>query len=312
MVILLGGVVKAVDVTTLSDYKKCLKLSNQILTFGGLPYTPTEYIKGDGNQYIDTEYYVSPDTKIELDIKFEGTYRGLITGGSNNILSARTSSDAFQINFGGSATESTRIFNWTYRPYQYGGSQDVWLLDVTESIVKNRNTFSRYNNKVTYSTKSSVTQYRSSTSTKSLYLLGNNSDGEEHLPFKAYPYTYLYGVKFYENGSLTKDMIPVIDKDNIPCMFDRMEKKYYYSIGSQPFIAGPIPEEYKFTRLEYIESTGTQYIDLGIKDTGKLNIEIKATNTNFANSGALFGYYSGGSGTSAGILDFNCFHSGDR
>ena len=36
------------------------------------------------------------------------------------------------------------------------------------------------------------------------------------------------------------DLIPVLDKDGIPCMYDLVEHKFYYNAGTGDFIAGPI------------------------------------------------------------------------
>ena len=50
----------------------------------------------------------------------------------------------------------------------------------------------------------------------------------------------IYNYKFYFNDTLIRDFIPVLDKDGVPCMYDKVEKKFYYNAGTGDFIAGPV------------------------------------------------------------------------
>ena len=50
----------------------------------------------------------------------------------------------------------------------------------------------------------------------------------------------LYYFKIYDNDVLVRDFIPVIDNNEIPCMFDKVESKFYYNQGTGQFIAGPV------------------------------------------------------------------------
>ena len=52
-------------------------------------------------------------------------------------------------------------------------------------------------------------------------------------------YLRIYYFKLYNNGTLVRDMIPVLDPNGIPCMFDKVEYKFYYNQGTEGFIAGP-------------------------------------------------------------------------
>ena len=49
-----------------------------------------------------------------------------------------------------------------------------------------------------------------------------------------------YYLKLYDNDILVRDMIPVLDKDGVPCMYDKVENKFYYNAGTGDFIAGPV------------------------------------------------------------------------
>ena len=48
-----------------------------------------------------------------------------------------------------------------------------------------------------------------------------------------------YYFQIYDNDTLVRDFIPVLDPDGIPCMYDKVERKFYYNAGTGQFIAGP-------------------------------------------------------------------------
>ena len=53
----------------------------------------------------------------------------------------------------------------------------------------------------------------------------------------------IYYFQIYDNDTLVHDFIPVLDKENVPCMYDLVEHKFYYNAGTGNFIAGPIVGE---------------------------------------------------------------------
>ena len=50
----------------------------------------------------------------------------------------------------------------------------------------------------------------------------------------------IYSCKIYDDGVLVLDMIPVRDTSNIPCMYDKVQGRFYYNGGTGEFIAGPV------------------------------------------------------------------------
>ena len=72
------------------------------------------------------------------------------------------------------------------------------------------------------------------------YLFGINFDNT----FAGSSKIKLYKFEVYDSDNiLIHNMIPVLDKDGIPCMFDKVEQKFYYNAGTGDFIAGPIISE---------------------------------------------------------------------
>ena len=53
----------------------------------------------------------------------------------------------------------------------------------------------------------------------------------------------LYSAQIYDHNILVRDFIPVIDGNDVPCLYDRVEKKFYYNTRNGQFVAGPVLSE---------------------------------------------------------------------
>ena len=63
-------------------------------------------------------------------------------------------------------------------------------------------------------------------------------------------------------GTVLRRFIPVVDENGKPAMFDEINEKLYYNLGTgADFTAGPQITEEPWYFVEYLESTGTQWID---------------------------------------------------
>ena len=50
----------------------------------------------------------------------------------------------------------------------------------------------------------------------------------------------IYNISFRTaNNILVRDFIPVLDKDGVPCMYDKVTVQFFYNQGTGQFIAGP-------------------------------------------------------------------------
>ena len=104
--------------------------------------------------------------------------------------------------------------------------------------------------------------------------------------------------KIYDNDTLIRDFVPCYRKsDNEAGMYDLVNNVFYTNAGTGTFLRGGVaqntardlniePEMVKtnpnplrlpadYQEVEYIESTGTQYIDTGVNGTAKGTYEIK-------------------------------------
>ena len=65
-----------------------------------------------------------------------------------------------------------------------------------------------------------------------------NTLGLAHMLGNGYLYGKIYYLKFWSDGNLVRDYIPVVDKDGIPCLLDKVESKCYYSFSGNEFLYG--------------------------------------------------------------------------
>lgn len=48
----------------------------------------------------------------------------------------------------------------------------------------------------------------------------------------------IYNCKIWDSDSLIRDYIPVLDKSGAPCLYDKVEEKFYYNQGEGEFLYG--------------------------------------------------------------------------
>ena len=187
-------------------------------------FTPIEYLQSTGTQYIDTRYYPNQDTDMELNVRYESGVSSIPETGEINGNKA----DAYAYYF---TYNQLGWYQWTGYSYQYESGhvykheithEDglIWLKINNEKIVSiNPSSFP-----VVW------------TSPRTIYIYGINRGGNN----KTLMSTKIERFKIKENGVVVRDMIPVLDENNIPCMYDRVSRQFFYNAGTGNFIAGPV------------------------------------------------------------------------
>lgn len=237
----------------------------------GVPssYTPIEYIESSGTQYIDTGFKHNQNTRMVADLSFSDISNWSYPFGS----------------FGGS-NGTNKLFCAEIDDTQHLGSYfgSSYKISITasgrHSFDLNKNVHKIDNSTHTFSAVTMQSEYND------LVFGATGYDGNANLPHTKIK---LYSFKLYDNGTLIRDFIPVIDQDNVACLYDLVEGNFYYNKGTGTFAAGSatgssvvaedkarrivmgyvgIPTSY--TPVEYIESSGTQYIDTGVPASATL------------------------------------------
>lgn len=225
-------VVDGVDSTTTCESGGDLILPNPpqkngYAFIGWASYTPIEYIQSTGTQYIDTGFKPNQNTRVILEyMAFEST--------NVNIFGARK----------GYGQDSYAEFYSDYTTKQFTSDYGTSRLQgpVTEAsaflnnklkIDKNKNVTRVYDVSnsilvdITHSNQTFQTNYN-------LGIFAYNQTGT----FRAST-VRIYYVQIYDNDFLVRDMVPILDEDGIPCMYDKVTNTIFYNAGTGTFTAGP-------------------------------------------------------------------------
>lgn len=204
-------------------------------TFTGwklMPYIPLEYIQSTGTQWIDTGYiYISGNHKVEIGFSTvsQGNHSPYWVYGSTRGDYLRSGSIALQNNLTrlGIGAGDTALGSSVYT---INNPTNKTILSIE---IKNNNRFfvsggsTDYNNvEFTGSSISNLSEY--------LFATNYNNTADFTSSYKMYLF------KMWDNNILVRDFIPVLDYSGVPCMYDRVEGKFYYNQGTGQFIAGPI------------------------------------------------------------------------
>ena len=232
----------------------------QIGTFtkpGGLPesrgssYIPTgwtiansykrdlAYIESTGTQFINTG--IKPDYANGDSI--EVSYFGAENSVAYAVFGSRGANVSNGIYLAGSNVIFCDSNGYTAVPFDYRNQVTLKIDNV--KIIRNNIFIASVPRQVTTS--------------NNVYLFALNSNETVTGIFSGMK---LYEWKYYQNGELKQWLIPVMNNDDIPCLYDKINGTFKYNVGTGSFNYGELPYSRK---LAYIESTGTQYIDTGVK-----------------------------------------------
>ena len=135
----------------------------------------------------------------------------------------------------------------------------------------------------------------------------------------------LYSCKIYDNGTLVRDFVPCTNTDGVTGLYDIVTNTFYTDAAGGSFAAGTstlsvarkikkgyigiggfVPKSLPsgYTQVEYIESSGTQYIDTGIypNQNTKVVMDVQMTSANTAEAtNAFFGVRTSASSEAYGV-----------
>ena len=245
-------------------------MSVNVISSHNLPseYQEVEYIESSGTQYIDTGLSMPNGFKTEMRVSTN------IGSGYRFFLGAEDDESPYYRNFFG-INGSNHYFLGAYS-------------NLTSSEVMQVNQFYTFNvstisgNRYYKVNDIDVLTYTDNTTpltSRNLYLfrINSNSGGGYFSSIK------LCYCKIYDNDTLVRDFIPCYRKsDDVIGLYDLVNGVFYTNAGTGTFLKGAdvapytiekqkmnvlaggsrLPAEYQ--KVEYMESTGTQYINTGV------------------------------------------------
>ena len=259
------------------------KLPNETL------YTRLDYIESTGTQYINLGYKAKTNTELRLDLKFLENANTNVTNTVGNFTfigqEKLTSNNLFVCNFGGGAVQKNEIYYWVNENYVPGVS-DIYFKGY--SSVLPRSILTLKSGLAVFQDETLTLETKTLDNTDNLLLLGNYSFVESDVidPFSRYD-VRVYGFQIYEGNELMRDLVPVKrNSDNAIGMYDLINGVFYGNDGTGEFVyktSDENPYNRLYTKLDYIESTGTQYIDTGVYPNQDTSIEftIKGSSNEF-------------------------------
>lgn len=229
-----------------------------------LPYVELEYIQSTGTQYIDTKFIPDATSKIEATAELLS-----LLGGTDYEASVEGMKIFGIASIGG---ENSRIVLGTsVSPFRFYAGLGAYNLNETissENVLYGKMRFfvDLYNNTYGYGsntfTNSNSNNFRN-INNFSVYLFARRGADSNLQPRpEGNGKMLLYECKCYSNNTLQKHFIPckLIDTGEVG-LWELNEDKFYGNSGIGSFIAGPEKLNKPYVELEYIQGTGTQYLD---------------------------------------------------
>lgn len=239
-------------------------------------YVELEYIESTGTQYIDTGFKPNNQTRFIIKSKYTQTsppttnlhgVRNKIGDGTSAFgIGIETANRKIGYFFGAFVNTGQDLDN---EIHTYELSQSGWYYDGAKSA--------------TPATKTFQTSY-----TFFLNAWNNGASGILAFPCE------LYSCQFYDNGSLIRNFIPCKNPDGTIGLYDTVGNKFYTNAGTGVFLSGPEATEKKYIELEYIESSGTQYIDTAYIANNTTKIEASCDITYSESWAKILGSYDSG------------------
>lgn len=219
-------------------------------------YKFLEYIQSSGTQYINTGFKPNQDTSVIMDIE-------LSNSNTQALFGARTST-----------TSKTFCNFWITAGYYRIHYNDNYVkLENSPTDPTIRRIIKHEKNTLTIANASTSRPYAAFQCAYNLALLAVNGAGTISYQSSA----KLYSCQIYDNEVIIRDFHPAKRlSDNAVGLYDSINNVFYANAGTGTFTAGPELSIENFYACDYIESTGTQYIDTGFKHNQNTRVVMSA------------------------------------
>lgn len=279
-------------------------------------YTQLEYIESTGTQYIDTGFKPDSNTRVVMSFQFSSA--------PSTWACVFGSADVAQNNVNSFAVwHNASTFSYQYATKLSASFSNAITAVDKHSVDCNSSTATIDNETVTINGGTFSGSYN-------MYLSCVNYGGEA-LHFAS---EKIYFCQIYDNGTLIRNFIPAKNSGGIYGLYDTVNSEFYTNAGSGTFIAGTAIDGSSFagkankmyvgvankptvelpsgyTQVEYIESSGTQYIDTGFKPNNNTRVVMDFQLTSIGGSVNNWACIFGSSDTTTNINSFALWHTGE-
>ena len=184
-------------------------------------YIPIEYLESTGTQYIDTGLFI--DDTYGFSVTSQKSQTGNI---DSVVIGVKGSGDS----------------RWAYNPgkacyLSWNTPETISGVDLNKLHTISMNFLNDRKRIVDGESKLNITSILSSSVHEYSVCIFAVKWGTETPNY--FFSGKIYSVKISKGSQIIRDFIPVLDNNGTPCMFDKVEGKFYYNAGTGQFIAGP-------------------------------------------------------------------------
>lgn len=202
------------------DRRRMLQQEQEELPEG---YTKLNYLQSTGTQYINTGYIYGPNSDFSTKMYFNNAIGQLCGALDDNSRIALTTDSYRKLYFarfiGNFGAPSYTSANYLYKLSTHGATLEAeYTKDGYEYTITIDNS-----------------AYDFDGTTIPFYLFGRNENGSANLPSGTLNICFF---KFFENGSTVMNLVPCLDSNGTPCMFDTIKRKTFYNAGTGDFLWG--------------------------------------------------------------------------
>lgn len=188
-------------------------------------YTPVKYLESTGTQYIDTKF-TENSSSTGYYVKYQNSANHI---GDDTVIGVLSPNRCI-------GTENLQAWTcWRETGAGMDGSQKVVIVS-TDIVEIYLNFLNNQKRKIDVNEQNKMLDDISSVTSinnRSCYIFATNANGRAYGNARG---VRVYGAKITLNNEIVRDYIPVLDKMGVPCLYDKVEDKFYYNEGSGEFL----------------------------------------------------------------------------
>lgn len=242
-------------------------------------YRVVEYIQSTGTQYIDTEYYPNPNTRMEADLLFVGDTgnRSGKVGASPFGCAESNGLASFSMNFGAAKEQDNELFTWFEKTYGQGAA--VKKLVINSRTVRSTFTVNAGTGATQYGTVTLEALLKTTTHVVNpLCLFGAGGADGLVTPFTVFGMR-VFGWKIWDGDTLVRDFVPCYRVFDISAgLLDRVSGRFFKNAGTGAFsytYDAALPAAYR--QLDGLIATGAQHIATGVYAASNTTVMMEFT-----------------------------------
>ena len=246
-------------------------------------YRVVEYIQSTGTQYIDTEYYPNPNTRMEADLLFvgdKGDRTAAKVGSSPFGCEESKGLTSFSMNFGAKEIQDNELFTWFEKTYGQGAP-------VKNTIINSRTVRSTF----TVNARTGAVQYGTVTwqavpkttthAVNAMSIFGAGAADGLVTPFTVFGMR-VFGWKIWDGDTLVRDFVPCYRVFDLSGgLLDRVSGRFFTNAGTGAFsydvttYDAALPAAYR--QLGALVATGGQHIATGVYADSNTAVTVEFT-----------------------------------